>query len=33
MALQEEFAKQGIWLFRYRGVLPVIILVIQNVLV
>lgn len=28
MALQEEFEKQGLWLFRYRGVLPVIILVI-----
>lgn len=26
MALQEELEKQGIWLFRYRGVLPVIIL-------
>ncbi len=32
MALQEEFAKQGIWLFRYRGVLPVIILVIGALL-
>ena len=28
MALQEEFEKQGLWLFRYRGVLPVIILMI-----
>lgn len=28
MALQEEFEKQGLWLFRYRGILPVIILVI-----
>ncbi|MEI6091132.1 MAG: isoprenylcysteine carboxylmethyltransferase family protein [bacterium] len=28
MALQEEFEKQGIWLFRYRGILPVIILFI-----
>ena len=26
MALQEELEKQGVWLFRYRGVLPVIIL-------
>jgi len=28
MAIQEELEKQGLWLFRYRGVLPVIILVI-----
>jgi protein-S-isoprenylcysteine O-methyltransferase Ste14 len=28
MALQEEFEKQGIWLFRYRGILPVVILFI-----
>jgi protein-S-isoprenylcysteine O-methyltransferase Ste14 len=28
MALQEEFEKQGIWLFRYRGILPVFILFI-----
>ncbi len=28
MALQEEFEKQGIWLFRYRGVLPMVILAI-----
>ncbi|MQP53424.1 MULTISPECIES: isoprenylcysteine carboxylmethyltransferase family protein [unclassified Flavobacterium] len=28
MALQEELEKQGLWLFRYRGVLPVIILVV-----
>lgn len=27
MALQEEFEKQGIWLFRYRSYLPLIILV------
>ena len=27
MALQEEFEKQGNWLFRYRGILPLIILV------
>ena len=26
MALKEEFEKQGIWLFRYRGTLPLIIL-------
>ena len=26
MALQEEFEKQGLWLFRYRGILPTIIL-------
>ncbi len=26
MALQEEFEKQGLWLFRYRGGLPLIIL-------
>lgn len=26
MALQEELEQQGIWLFRYRGILPVIIL-------
>ncbi|MBN1415478.1 MAG: DUF1295 domain-containing protein [Bacteroidales bacterium] len=28
MALQEEFEKQGIWLFRYRGTLPLIIFVV-----
>ena len=28
MALKEEFEKQGLWLFRYRGVLPVFILFI-----
>lgn len=27
MALQEEFEKQGNWLFRYRGILPVILLI------
>lgn len=32
MALQEEFEQQGIWLFRYRGVLPVLILGIGLVL-
>ncbi|GHU14504.1 hypothetical protein FACS189441_4300 [Betaproteobacteria bacterium] len=26
MALQEEFEQQGNWLFRYRGILPIIIL-------
>lgn len=28
MALLEEFEKQGNWLFRYRGVLPLIILAV-----
>jgi protein-S-isoprenylcysteine O-methyltransferase Ste14 len=28
MALQEEFEKQGVWLFRYRGTLPLIVLLI-----
>jgi len=28
MALQEEFEKQGIWLFKYRSNLPIIILVL-----
>lgn len=28
MALQEEMEQQGIWLFRYRGVLPIFILLI-----
>lgn len=32
MALKEEFEKQGFWLFRYRGVLPVIILVVGALL-
>lgn len=32
MALQEEFEKQGIWLFRYRSVLPLFILLIGIVL-
>lgn len=27
MALQEEFEKRGNWLFRYRGILPLVILV------
>ena len=27
MALQEEFEKQGNWLFRFRGILPFIILI------
>ena len=26
MALQEEFEQQGSWLFRYRGILPIVIL-------
>ena len=33
MALQEEFEKQGIWLFRYRGSIPIIILAIGAVLI
>ena len=28
MALQEEFEKQGVWLFRYRGVIPLVFLFI-----
>ena len=28
MALQEELEEQGVWLFRYRGILPVFILLI-----
>jgi protein-S-isoprenylcysteine O-methyltransferase Ste14 len=28
MALQEEFEKQGNWLFRYRGILPLIVFII-----
>lgn len=28
MALQEEFEKQGIWLFRYRSYLPLLVLII-----
>lgn len=28
MALQESFEKRGLWLFRYRGVIPIIILVV-----
>ncbi|WMN10773.1 isoprenylcysteine carboxylmethyltransferase family protein [Marivirga salinae] len=28
MALQEEFEQQGVWLFKYRGTLPVLILFI-----
>jgi len=28
MALQEEFEKRGNWLFRYRGILPVFILIV-----
>jgi len=28
MVLQESFERQGIWLFRYRGVIPVFILLI-----
>lgn len=32
MALQEEFEKQGLWLFRYRSYLPLIVLSIGAVL-
>lgn len=32
MALQEEFEKHGLWLFRYRGTLPLIILFIGTIL-
>lgn len=32
MALQEEFEKQGNWLFRYRGILPLIVLLAGLVL-
>ncbi|MEP7198080.1 MAG: isoprenylcysteine carboxylmethyltransferase family protein [Saprospiraceae bacterium] len=32
MALQEEFETQGLWLFRYRGTLPLIILLIGTIL-
>lgn len=32
MALQEELEQQGVWLFRYRGILPVIILGIGTLL-
>ncbi|MBK6264943.1 DUF1295 domain-containing protein [Marivirga sp. S37H4] len=28
MALQEELEKQGVWLFKYRGTLPIIILLV-----
>jgi protein-S-isoprenylcysteine O-methyltransferase Ste14 len=32
LALQEELEEQGVWLFRYRGTLPLIILVLGTVL-
>lgn len=32
MSLQEELEKQGIWLFRYRGTLPLIVLLIGTIL-
>ncbi|MBK9270293.1 MAG: DUF1295 domain-containing protein [Saprospiraceae bacterium] len=32
MALQEEFEKQGLWLFRYRGSLPILLLVIGTLM-
>jgi protein-S-isoprenylcysteine O-methyltransferase Ste14 len=28
MALQEEFTRQGQWLFRYRGIVPIVILIV-----
>ncbi len=33
MALQEEFEKQGVWLFRYRSSLPLLILAIGAILI
>lgn len=33
MALIEEFEKEGIWLFKYRSLLPIIILVIGSLLI
>lgn len=32
MALQEEFEEQGIWLFKYRGSLPILLLLIGAIL-
>lgn len=32
MALQEEFEKQGNWLFRYRSFLPILVLIIGTIL-
>ena len=32
MALNEEFEKEGIWLFKYRSLLPIIILVIGTLM-
>lgn len=32
MALQEEFEKQGVWLFRYRSFLPLFVLFIGSAL-
>jgi protein-S-isoprenylcysteine O-methyltransferase Ste14 len=32
MALQEEFEEQGIWLFKYRSILPLIIIIIGTAL-
>jgi hypothetical protein len=32
MPLQEELEKQGVWLFRYRGTLPLVILGIGGLL-
>lgn len=33
MALQEEFEKQGVWLFRYRSSIPIIILILGAILI
>ena len=32
MALQEEFEEQGIWLFKYRSILPIIIILVGTAL-
>jgi len=32
MALQEELEKQGVWLFRYRSYLPLVVLLIGTIL-
>lgn len=32
MALQEEFERQGVWLFKYRGTLPLVVLAIGMML-
>ena len=33
MALQEEFEKRGNWLFRYRGTLPLIVLIAGELII